>query len=129
MQDMLNNVAISSLFLTVGLGMSGCSNSADEAAPSAAEPVAETGHNLRGWWCSEHGVPEDQCALCDVSLVADFRAKGDWCTEHNRPDSQCFECHPELQAEFAALYEAKYGEPPPPVGAPHGEGEHDNPEG
>jgi cobalt-zinc-cadmium efflux system membrane fusion protein len=109
----------------IGVGSLGCSRSADEDAPNATGQVTETGPSHDGWWCSEHGVPEEQCALCDVKLAADFKAKGDWCTEHNRPDSQCFVCHPENEAEFAALYEAKYGEAPPPMGTPHGD-EHDH---
>jgi hypothetical protein len=97
----------------------GCGTSTNTATPSAtpATPVASTGHSHDGWWCPEHGVPEEVCALCDASLVAGFKEKGDWCDEHDRPDSQCFICHPEKQAEFAALYEAKYGEQPPPLSA------------
>ena len=75
--------------------------------------VAIAGHSHEGWWCDEHGVPEEVCAQCNTKLVADFKAKGDWCKKHNRPDSQCFVCHPEKEAEFAALYEAKYGKQPP----------------
>jgi cobalt-zinc-cadmium efflux system membrane fusion protein len=75
--------------------------------------VAEAGHQHDGWWCDEHGVPEDVCARCNTSLVAEFKAQGDWCQEHDRPDSQCFVCHPEKEAEFAAQYEAKYGKQPP----------------
>jgi len=78
-----------------------------------ATTVAGAGHSHEGWWCNEHGVPEEVCALCSTKLVPDFKAKGDWCEEHNRPESQCFICHPEKEAEFAALYEAKYGEQPP----------------
>lgn len=70
-------------------------------------------HDHSGWWCNEHGVPEEECALCKTSLIADFKAKGDWCDEHNRPDSQCFIHHPENLAKFAARYEAKYGKQPP----------------
>lgn len=88
----------------------GCGQSASKPAET---PVAEAGHQHDGWWCDEHGVPEEVCALCDTSLVADFKAKGDWCQMHDRPDSQCFVCHPEKQAEFAAQYEAKYGKQPP----------------
>ncbi len=66
-----------------------------------------------GWWCYEHGVPEEQCAMCDIKLAAELREKGDWCDEHNRPDSLCFQCHPENAEKFAALYEAKYGKKPP----------------
>lgn len=71
------------------------------------------GHNLHGYWCVEHGVPEEVCALCDTRLAADFQKKGDWCEEHNRPDSQCFDCNPEAEQKFIAQYEAKFGEKPP----------------
>ncbi len=71
------------------------------------------GHAGSGWWCNEHGVPEEVCALCNSKLAAEFQRNGDWCQEHDRPDSQCFVCHPELAARFAAQYEAKFGEQPP----------------
>lgn len=99
-----------------GFSLIGCGG----AAGPAPGKVAEEGHSHEGWWCDEHGVPEEVCALCNVKLVADFKAKGDWCKEHDRPDSQCFTCHPEKEAEFAAHYEAKYGKKPP---KPEGSGE------
>lgn len=74
---------------------------------------ADAGHSHDGWWCPEHGVPEEVCALCSSKVAADFKAKGDWCKAHDRPESQCFICHPEKEAEFAAQYEAKFGEKPP----------------
>jgi hypothetical protein len=89
--------------------IAGCSHT---AAPTTTQTAA-SGHTHDGWWCDEHGVPEEVCALCNTKLVADFKAKGDWCKEHDRPDSQCFVCHPEKEAEFAAQYEAKYGKKPP----------------
>ncbi|TWT51719.1 hypothetical protein KOR42_34060 [Thalassoglobus neptunius] len=98
---------------------SGCNSGTDTAtspdshAGENDETVASTDHDHSGWWCNEHGVPEDECALCKTSLIAEFKEKGDWCEEHNRPDSQCFECHPENFEKFAARYEAKYGEQPP----------------
>lgn len=70
-------------------------------------------HDNSAWWCSEHGVPEEICGLCDAKVAADLQKKGDWCREHDRPDSQCFVCHPERQAHFAAQYEARYGKQPP----------------
>lgn len=70
-------------------------------------------HDHSGWWCNEHGVPEEVCGQCNSKLAAEFQKKGDWCKEHDRPDSQCFKCHPELQAKFAAQYEAKIGKKPP----------------
>jgi hypothetical protein len=99
-------------------GFSGCAkpNAPPPATTEAAhehEGHGHEGHTHGGWWCGEHGVPEEVCALCSPKLVADFKAKGDWCKEHERPDSQCFICHPEKEAEFAAQYEAKYGKKPP----------------
>lgn len=79
------------------------------------ETAAKSGkeHDHSGWWCNEHGVPEEICSLCDSKVAAELQKKGDWCKEHDRADSQCFICHPELEAKFAAQYEAKYGEKPP----------------
>ncbi len=81
------------------------------------EPAAQTdsagGDAHGGWWCDEHGVPEEVCGLCDSKLAAKFQTDGDWCADHDRPDSQCFVCHPELEAKFAAQYQAKYGKAPP----------------
>lgn len=76
-------------------------------------------HNHDGWWCDEHGVPEEICAQCNTKVAGDFKAKGDWCKEHDRPNSQCFVCHPDLEHAFAVQYEAKYGKKPPkPQGEP-----------
>jgi cobalt-zinc-cadmium efflux system membrane fusion protein len=91
-------------------GISGCKQESENSA--SVTPVADE-HSHEGWWCNEHGVPEEVCALCSTKIAAEFKAKGDWCQEHDRPESQCFDCHPDKQAEFAALYEAKYGKQPP----------------
>ncbi len=100
------------------VGMTGCSSNTDVVSSETQDDHDHEGedhasHDHSGWWCAEHGVPEEECALCDSSLVADFKAKGDWCSEHNRPDSQCFECNPGNREQFVARYEAKFGEQPP----------------
>jgi len=80
------------------------------------EAVVETiekKHSHEGWWCDEHGVPEEICGQCDAKLAAAFQRKGDWCKMHDRPESQCFLCHPEYEARFAAQYAAKFGKKPP----------------
>jgi len=77
------------------------------------EKHASGTHDHSGWWCDEHGVPEEECGQCNAKLAAAFQKKGDWCKEHDRPDSQCFICHPEYEAAFAARYEAKFGKKPP----------------
>jgi cobalt-zinc-cadmium efflux system membrane fusion protein len=77
--------------------------------------VAAEGHDHSGWWCDEHGIPEEICGQCNAKYAAECKKKGDWCKEHDRPDSQCFLCHPELKEKFAAQYRAKYGKEPPPT--------------
>jgi cobalt-zinc-cadmium efflux system membrane fusion protein len=72
-------------------------------------------HDHGGWWCDEHGVPEEICGQCSAKAAAECKRKGDWCKEHDRPDSQCFLCHPEMKEKFAAQYRAKYGKEPPPT--------------
>jgi hypothetical protein len=99
------------LIVAAPLSLGGCAKPVGYSGPSSQ--VSAANHTHDGWWCDEHGVPEEVCALCNIKLVADFKAKGDWCQQHDRPDSQCFTCHPEKQAEFAAQYEAKYGVKPP----------------
>ena len=68
-----------------------------------------------GWWCEEHGVPEQMCSLClgDAEVKKRFKDVGDWCKIHDRAESQCFKCDPKRYAKFEALYEAKYGKKPP----------------
>ena len=98
-----------------GLALSGCGNgnTPDTAAPAEGVQAADAVDTHSGWWCSEHGVPEELCARCDPSLAADYQQKGDWCQQHSRPESQCFVCQPELEGKFAAQYEAKFGKKPP----------------
>jgi hypothetical protein len=116
-----NMIALGTLLAAV-LWSAGCNN---PAGPTSKE-VATDGHSHGGWWCDEHGVPEEVCAQCNVKLVADFKAKGDWCEEHQRPDSQCFIHHPEKEAEFAAQYEAKTGKKAPKPGESHNHETHDH---
>ena len=107
-----------SVTLALGLviALVGCSKPTTDVADPEARPAAtETAADVEGegWWCVEHGVPEEECARCDVSLVASFKEKGDWCEEHNRPESQCFLCSAKRFDKFAARYEAKFGKKPP----------------
>lgn len=98
--------------LSLGCGKTEADHAEQGAEPAAAATV-QNGHSHDGWWCTEHGVPEEVCGLCNTKLAADFQKNGDWCADHDRPDSQCFQCHPELEAKFAAQYEAMYGKQPP----------------
>ena len=102
--------------LGVAVILTGCGKSATEVAnskPAAEGTEAAAEVEGEGWWCVEHGVPEEECAQCDATLVASFKEKGDWCEEHNRPESQCFLCSAKRFDKFAARYEAKFGAKPP----------------
>jgi copper chaperone CopZ len=68
-----------------------------------------------GWWCKEHGIPEEECSMCSDEYAKKCKEKGDWCEKHDRAASQCFICSPELREKFAAKYRAKYGTEPPPI--------------
>ena len=72
------------------------------------------GKDHSGWWCDEHGLPEEVCDLCSKKFREAEKAKGNWC-EHNRVKSSCFKCNPTLQAKYAAEYKAKFGKAPPPT--------------
>lgn len=105
------------LFTVVAFGAIGCNSDTETVGTEGktddqdGEEHASDEHS--GWWCVEHGVPEEECALCQKALIADFKAQGDWCEDHDRPDSQCFICHPENFEKFSMRYEAKFGEKPP----------------
>jgi predicted small lipoprotein YifL len=108
----MKHIILSSVAVALLASLGGCGNSAATADKPAPESTAAEG-NHEGWWCAEHGVPEEICAQCDPKLAAKFKADGDWCAKHDRPESQCFMCHPELEAKFAEKYEAKFGKKPP----------------
>ncbi len=108
------------LLAATGVVLSGCGNEAQDQEQTAkpadgadTQAITNTEPSHGGWWCVEHGMPEDVCTRCSTNLATDFQKKGDWCKEHDRPESQCFLCHPELEAKFAAQYEAKTGHKPP----------------
>ncbi len=118
-------VLMGSLGLAASLS-TGCGSSAsapDSALDSATDATGDSDQQASqeaapeddhsGWWCAPHGVPEEECARCDTSLVADFKSKEDWCEKHHRPASQCFICDPSRAEKFAARYEAKFGKAPP----------------
>jgi len=115
----LRSRAVLAIAALAGLALSGCGGGRTPDAAAPAEGVEPAGalDDHSGWWCPEHGVPEEVCTRCDPSLAAEYQQKGDWCEEHNRPKSQCFVCQPELEEKFAAQYEAKFGKKPPKPGA------------
>lgn len=69
-----------------------------------------------GWWCAEHGVPEQDCSLClpEADVKKRFKDTGDWCKIHDRAQSQCFKCDPGFYKKFEAQYVAKYNKKPEP---------------
>jgi hypothetical protein len=103
-----------SLFAAFVLFVSGCgqTNTSGPAQRNTSQ-VADTGSGHSGWWCPEHGVPEEECSMCSTKAATEFKKKGDWCKEHDRAESQCFICDPSTSGKFAARYEAKYCKKPP----------------
>jgi hypothetical protein len=84
--------------------------------PKPGETVAKGDEGKHsGWWCDEHGVPEDECSLCSKKVAREAKEKGNWCGQHDCAKSHCFLCDPKLKEKFAARYRAKYGKEPPPT--------------
>jgi hypothetical protein len=93
----------------------GSGRQSDEPVQIATTQEDKEGHDHSGWWCAEHGVPEEICSQCNPKVASECKKKGDWCKEHDRAKSQCFKCNPKLKEKFAAQYRAKYGKEPPPT--------------
>ena len=106
---LLTTFLASPVLLAIGCGQ----QPSDTTATDEPTVVSQTGHNHGGWWCTEHGIPEEECSMCSTRAADEFKAKGDWCEEHNRAESQCFQCDPTRAEKFAKLYEAKFGKKPP----------------
>ena len=104
------------LLLGAALVFAGCSNQDRSVSPKAKSDTkaAKAEHKHEGWWCQEHGVPEEICSLCSAEAAAKFKKAGDWCEIHDRAKSQCFKCDPSLYKNFEARYVAKYGNKPEP---------------
>lgn len=113
------------LFAGVALVVAGCGKPADPSSKDTGpdrtvakgdgpktDPEAEGDHS--GWWCNEHGLPEEVCDLCSKRFRTAEKAKGNWC-EHNRVKSSCFKCNPGLREKYAAEYKTKFGKNPPPI--------------
>ena len=88
-------------------------NAKNQKGKSEPQVAKGSGHDLNGYWCVEHGIPEEECSLCSAEKAAEFKALGDWCEEHDRAESQCFKCDPSRYDRFAAKYRAKFGKEPP----------------
>ena len=95
--------------------VAGCGGSESTKSSDKKGDTAKADHKHDGWWCDEHGIPEDECSMCSSKVAKACKAKGDWCDKHDRAKSQCFLCDPSLKEKFAAKYRAKYGKEPPPI--------------
>ncbi len=113
---LLKRSVMLSLLLALATIAAGCGQQAsDSGSPQVSEAshAEGDGHDHGGWWCGEHGIPEEDCSMCSSDAAAKFKEKGDWCNEHNRAESQCFKCDASRADKFAKLYEAKFGHAPP----------------
>jgi hypothetical protein len=112
----------------IGLVSSGCTKNGAPAPKDKGKTIAKAGDDQKdaklelkkgdhsGWWCAEHGIPEEECSLClpEAEVKKRFKDKGDWCQIHDRAQSQCFKCNPELYKKFEAKYIAMYNKKPEP---------------
>lgn len=114
------------LFVGVALLAGGCNQTKPEAKKDdgkgtqvadnkGGSKAEDKKHDHSEWWCAEHGIPEEECSMCQDKVAKECKAKGDWCDKHERAKSQCFICDPKLKEKFAAKYRAKYGKEPPPI--------------
>lgn len=101
--------------LVVCMLLVGCEPKSDlkSTTKNVKDPDKTDAKKHDGWWCDEHGVPEQECSMCSSKVAKECKAKGDWCDKHDRAKSQCFICEPSLLDQFAARYEAKTGKKPP----------------
>src|SRR6476620_8583324 len=106
---------LAGLFAGAVLFAGGCGKPTPVAADKGKPQEEKDEHS--GWWCKPHGIPEDECSLCNEEYAKKCKDKGDWCDKHDRAASQCFICNPEFKEKFAAKYRAKYGTEPPPMRA------------
>lgn len=86
-----------------------------KTAKNDKKPTPEKKDDHGGWWCQEHGVPEEMCSLCitdEAVLKKLFKDKGDWCKIHDRAQSQCFKCDPAKYKTFEDMYVAKFDKKP-----------------
>ncbi len=111
-------LGLPAILLAAALLVTGCAGEKTEPKKDKGSETKNTTASVddhSGWWCPEHGVPEEECSMCSASAAKDFKAKDDWCEEHNRAESQCFICNPGNADKYAKLYEAKYGKKPPVI--------------
>src|SRR5262245_56035619 len=107
---------IAALLVVAAFVVTGCVRAPDKAGKDAAKdkPAVSTDKH-EGWWCTAHGIPEDECSMCNPKMEAELKKKGDWCKEHDRVKSQCFFCDPKLREVYAAKHRAKLGTEPPSI--------------
>ena len=111
-------IALLSLTVALAAFLIGCGQSVEPDADTSVANTSATENDdpsQGGWWCVEHGIPEEECSMCSTKAADAAKAKGDWCNEHNRAESQCFKCDSSRAEKFANLYEAKFGTKPPEV--------------
>ena len=105
---------IASLFVLTVL-LVGCTEQTKTAKSGPEKKKDEKKDDHGGWWCGEHGVPEEMCSLCitdEAVLKKMFKDKGDWCKIHDRAQSQCFKCDPSKYKTFEEMYVAKFNKKP-----------------
>ena len=67
--QMFKSCAMFGLLAAIAVVGSGCGQATNDGG---SEPAAQTSHEGEagaghdGWWCVEHGVPEEECSMCSA---------------------------------------------------------------
>lgn len=88
------------------------SGNKDDQTTTKKDSVLLKKDDHSGWWCDEHGLPEEVCDLCSRKFREAEKKKGNWC-EHDRVKTSCFKCNPGLQEKYAKDYVKRFGKEPP----------------
>jgi len=86
------------VLLAAAILVVGCAKKEEATPPKDSKGQAKgipttAGPHAAGTWCAEHGVPEDECSMCNDKVHAECKKKGELCDKHpDRAKSQCFIC-------------------------------------
>lgn len=104
---------ISGVFVAAGCGQPVASTTSAKKDKELAQATEPSGAGHEGWWCDEHGVPEEECSMCKPKLYKKLKPD-EICPKHrDRAKAQCFICNPELWEKSKAEYVAKMMKDPP----------------
>ncbi len=111
MKMLMSAALLAGLFAVAGCGPKTAESTGGDKKVANGGVSKELDHS--GWWCNEHGVPEENCSMCSSAVFKKLKPD-EICPKHpDRAKAQCFICNPELWEKSKASYVAKFGTEPP----------------